>query len=243
MNIIKLDATPSTNIYLKELLAQMPLENYTVVVTENQTQGRGQRGSKWVSESGSNLTFSVLIKDLLLRAEDVFTLNILVSVGIIKALENLKINSLAVKWPNDILSGNKKIGGILIENIFKSNGDVVSVVGIGLNVNQKNFIDYPQASSLSVVAGCDFDKAVLLREIVAQLIFFCNKCRHHGADEIWGEYHRLLFKKDVPSMFELPTKKRFLGMINAVTPLGELQVIKADQSTHHFRLKEIKMLY
>ncbi len=243
MNIIKLDAIPSTNIYLKELLSQLPLENYTVVVAEDQTQGRGQRGSKWVAESGTNLTFSVLIKDLLLRAEDIFNLNIMVSVSIFKALEYFKINSLAIKWPNDILSGNKKIGGVLIENIFKSNGDVLSVVGIGLNVNQKSFIDFPQASSMALVSGRDFDKETVLRVVIEQLMFYSNKLRHNGSAEIWNEYHCYLFKKDVPSMFELPSKKKFLGMIHSVSPIGELQVIKDDQSMHHFRLKEIKMLY
>ncbi len=243
MNIIKLDATPSTNIYLKELVSQLPLENYTVVVAENQTQGRGQRGSIWVSEVGSNLTFSVLIKDLLLKVEDVFSLNIMVSVSIFKALESLKINSLAIKWPNDILSGNKKIGGILIENTFKSNGDVLSIVGIGLNVNQKNFIDYPQASSLSMVTGREFDKEQLLHTVIEKIIFYSNKLQNNGADEIWNDYHRALFKREVPSMFELPSKKKFLGMIQSVTPIGELQLVKEDQSVHRFRLKEIKMLY
>lgn len=243
MNIIKLDATPSTNIYLKELLAQLPLENYTVVVAESQTQGRGQRGSKWVAESGTNLTFSVLIKDLLLGAEDIFNLNIMVSVSILKALESFKISSLAIKWPNDILSGNKKIGGVLIENIFKSNGDVLSVVGIGLNVNQKNFVDFPQASSMALVSGRDFDKDAVLRVLIEQLMFYSNKLRHNGSVEIWNDYHRYLFKKDVPSMFELPSKKKFLGMIHSVSPIGELQVIKEDQTMHQYQLKEIKMLY
>ena len=121
MRLVKLDAIDSTNDFLKDLVRQQNVENFTVVTAENQTKGKGQMGAVWNSEIGKNLIMSVLIKDFLFNSKDVFNLNIAVSLAVIKSLERLEIPNLSIKWPNDIMSGDKKIGGILIENSFKSN--------------------------------------------------------------------------------------------------------------------------
>ena len=97
MNIIKLDAINSTNDYLKGLLQQQFVENFTIVTAENQTDGKGQMGSKWNVESGKNLTFSVLVKDLLLEVNQIFHLNVATAVSIIEALSFLEIKDLAIK--------------------------------------------------------------------------------------------------------------------------------------------------
>ena len=148
MYIIKLNAIDSTNSYLKKLALEKPLAPFTVVWTTNQTNGRGQMGSNWVSEEGKNLTFSVLVKDVVENIEGIFDLNVCVAVTLIEVLENYNLSNLAIKWPNDILADKKKIAGVLIENSIKSSGEIVSIVGIGINVNQENFSDLPQASSL-----------------------------------------------------------------------------------------------
>src|SRR5690606_23453831 len=130
--LIKLDAIDSTNDFLKALSSQNELDNFTVVTAENQTKGRGQMGAKWESESGKNLIMSVLVKDFVCDNEQIFNVNIIVSLAVIETLKSLHIPGLSVKWPNDIMSYNKKIGGILIENTIKSDGRIVSVVGLGL---------------------------------------------------------------------------------------------------------------
>ena len=91
MHIIKLPAIDSTNSYLKELTAKQTVENFTVVVAENQTNGRGQRGANWEVESGKNLTFSVLIKDVLLNFEEVFNLNVVVAVSLFQTFSNYRL--------------------------------------------------------------------------------------------------------------------------------------------------------
>src|SRR4051812_26319982 len=120
MNRIKLDAIGSTNDFLKELSAAESVENYTVVTAENQTKGKGQMGSQWDSEVGKNLIMSVLVKEFIQDASRIFNLNIVFSVAVIDVLKAVEIPKLTIKWPNDIMSDNKKIGGILIENNFKS---------------------------------------------------------------------------------------------------------------------------
>ena len=109
MHIIKLNAIDSTNSYLKELTSKQTVENFTVVMAENQTNGRGQRGANWEVETGKNLTFSVLIKDVLLNFEEVFNLNVVVAVSLFQTFIKLKIPDLSIKWANDILSDKKKI--------------------------------------------------------------------------------------------------------------------------------------
>src|SRR4051812_14072234 len=115
MKLIKLDAIDSTNDFLKSLSSQDELENFTVVTAENQTKGKGQMGAKWQSESGKNLIMSVLVKDFLFDNEQVFNLSIIVATSVIEVLKTFDIPELSIKWPNDIMSYTKKIGGILIE--------------------------------------------------------------------------------------------------------------------------------
>ncbi|HSN47404.1 MAG TPA: biotin--[acetyl-CoA-carboxylase] ligase, partial [Flavobacterium sp.] len=169
MKLIKLDAIESTNEFLKGLSNNQLVENFTVVTAENQTKGKGQMGAIWVSDPGKNLIMSVLVKDFLLDSNCIFDINIVVSVSVIQALGDLNIPELSIKWPNDIMSYNKKIGGILIENSIKSSGDINSIVGLGLNVNQTNFELLPKASSLAIICNTTFDKEEILLKIVQNL--------------------------------------------------------------------------
>ncbi|QEE51252.1 biotin--[acetyl-CoA-carboxylase] ligase [Flavobacterium alkalisoli] len=242
MNIIKLNAINSTNDYLKTLSGAQYLENFTVVVAENQTKGKGQMGAKWNTAPGKNLTFSVLIKDLLLGINEIFNLNVAVAVSILQALEKHNVDKLSVKWPNDILAGNKKIGGILIENSIKNSGEIFSVVGIGLNVNQTDFEGLPKASSLAVVCGHEFDKTDVLESIVTNLKRNVASLLHKNVDPLWVTYHKNLYKKGVPMPFEKDDKK-FMGIIQGVTRSGNLELLLEDDTMAEFKIKELQMLY
>ncbi|MBN9285759.1 MULTISPECIES: biotin--[acetyl-CoA-carboxylase] ligase [unclassified Flavobacterium] len=243
MNIIKLGATSSTNDFLKDLLTKQFVENYTVIIAENQTKGKGQMGSEWNVESGKNLTFSVLIKDLLLDINAIFHLNVAVAISIVEALESLNIPGLFIKWPNDILAENKKIGGILIENSIKPNGEIFSIVGIGLNVNQKNFKNLPKASSLLVITGKEFDKETVFVAILENLKRNMALLRNKEYSLLWEVYDKNLFKKGVPMPFETDDHHRFMGIIKGVTSNGKLEVLLEDDSVKTFDIKEVRLLY
>ena len=148
MYLIKLNATSSTNDFLKHLAVKQSLSNFTVVWADVQTNGRGQMGAEWVTESSKNLTFSVLLNSLNLQTPDLFTLNVMIANAVSKALESYNLTNIWVKWPNDILSYNKKVAGILVENNIKADGSIQSVIGIGINLNQTNFELFPQGSSI-----------------------------------------------------------------------------------------------
>ena len=243
MYIIKLNAIDSTNSYLKELTTKQSVENFTVVVAENQTNGRGQRGANWEVESGKNLTFSILVKYVLLNFEEVFNLNIVVAVSLFQTFFNLKIPNLAIKWANDILADKKKICGILIENQFKSNSEIFSVIGIGINVNQENFSNLPQASSLKKISGQEWSKEEVLLTFLNQFQKNINLYKKEGASYFWELYHENLFKKNVPMAFEDNSNTKFMGIIKQVLPNGLLQIELDDDSLKLFDIKEIKMLY
>lgn len=243
MHIIKLNAIDSTNTYLKELSAKQTIANFTVLVAENQTNGRGQRGANWEVENGKNLTFSVLIKDLLLNVAEVFNLNVLVAVSLFQTFLQLKIENIAIKWPNDILADKKKICGILIENQFKSTTEILSIIGIGINVNQENFINLPQANSLKNHAGQEFNKDEILMLFLNQFQNNLNLYKNEGASYFWKFYHKNLFKKDVPMPFEDISKAKFMGIIKQVMPNGLLQIALDDDTLQLFDIKDLKMLY
>jgi len=242
MKLIKLDAIDSTNEFLKGLSNNQLVENFTVVTAENQTQGKGQMGSKWVSEVSKNLIMSVLVRDFVADINQIFDVNIVVSVSIIKALEDFNIPELSIKWPNDIMSYNKKIGGILIENSLKSNGEIVSIVGLGLNVNQMNFEDLPKASSLALICNKIFDKEEILLKIIEELehnFLFWNQ----NMESLRLDYTNHLFKKGIPMPFSDANQQNFMGIIQGVSSIGKLKILLEDDSISEFDIKELQMLY
>jgi BirA family biotin operon repressor/biotin-[acetyl-CoA-carboxylase] ligase len=242
MKLIKLDAIDSTNEFLKGLSNKEDLENFTVVTAENQTKGKGQMGAVWNSEVGKNLIMSVLVKDFLSEINEIFNLNIAVATAVITALKKQNIPNLSIKWPNDILSANKKIGGILIENSIKSDGTILSIVGLGLNVNQTNFEGLPKASSLAVVMEHELNKEELLSAIVTQLEANVEESKQNPTS-LRQQFVDLIFKKGEPMPFTNQKEEKFMGIIHGISPVGRLQVLLEDDSVAEFDIKEIQMLY
>ena len=243
MRIIKLDAIDSTNRFLKGLALEKKCDNFTVVSTESQYEGKGQRGSGWSSDAGKNLTFSVLYQQKGKLLSSLFTLNIIVAISVVEALKSVSNLNFVIKWPNDILAENKKIGGILIENSFKNANEVQSIIGIGLNINQSHFENLPQASSLYLLENTIFNRDSLLQAIVQRLEFNLKQISVLGTTHFWDVYHQILFKRNVVSAFESVTGSRFVGKIQEVTQDGKLAVLLEDDSICFFDVKEVKMLY
>ncbi|MCI4442013.1 MAG: biotin--[acetyl-CoA-carboxylase] ligase [Lentimicrobium sp.] len=242
MKLIKLDAIDSTNEFLKGLSSNQILENFTVVTAESQTKGKGQMGSVWDSEPSKNLIMSVLVKDFIPNINQIFDVNIAVSVSIIQVLERLNIPELSIKWPNDIMSYNKKVGGILIENSIKSDGSINSIAGLGLNINQMNFENLPKASSLALICNTTFDKEEILLKIVEKLEQNIQSW-NQNSDSFWNEYTNKLFKIGIPMPFEDQNQQNFMGIIQGVSPIGKLEILLEDDSISEFDIKEIQMLY
>ncbi len=243
MRIIKLNATDSTNTFLRRLYMEKSVKDYTIVVANHQTKGRGQIGTTWSAEAGKNLTFSVFKGLLGLKMEHAFFVSIAVSLAIIKTLEDLQIPKLKIKWPNDILSEKLKISGILIETIIKNNRLDASIIGIGLNVNQVHFKNLPKASSLKVLTGRLFDLDELQFKIVKNLQGQFDRLRAGEHHELKKDYERYLFRNNKPSTFQDVEGNLFAGFIKGITNSGKLKVFTEKEIMREFDLKEITLMY
>lgn len=243
MHIIKLDAIDSTNSYLRNLKTHKQLEDYTVVVAEQQLQGRGQMGTQWQSDAAKNLTASIYAKVPCLEIAKGFFISMAISLALLKLLQEFHLKQVYVKWPNDILADNMKIAGILIENTIKNNKLEASIIGIGLNVNQTQFRNLPNATSLKLISGINYDLDHLLKRLVHYVKIEMHRLERGELENVKQDYEAVLFRKEKPSTFETIEGQRFSGFIKGVTDTGMLQILLEDAVLKTFDLKEIKLLY
>ena len=243
MRIIKLNAIDSTNAFMKELGTVETLKDFTVVITKYQTQGRGQMGTIWQSHEGKNLTFSVFKNVSFLHPDNTFFLSIVASLAVVKTLKGFNIPRLKIKWPNDILSDNKKICGILIENVMSNNQLKGTIIGIGLNVNQKDFNNLPQASSLLLISGRVFNLDELLEGIIANLKHYFSFLKNGKHDSLLSKYENNLFRKNKPSTFKDENGELFTGLIKGISDSGCLKILLEDNICKEFELKQVSLLY
>jgi len=242
MQLIKLSATDSTNAYLRRLSRREAVPDFTVVQAAHQTAGRGQPGTRWVGSEGKNLTFSILKRFESFPARQHFLLNMLVSLSVYRLLESLEIPELYLKWPNDILSGSRKVCGILLENQLRGSEITSSIIGIGLNVNQTEFKDLPAAASLKIITGKSYDLSEALLTFIGLLQDAFNQMPHTSYESLLVQYEEKLYLKDQPAPFELPEGHRFTGTIRGVDPHGSLRMELENGEVRTFDFKQVRYL-
>lgn len=242
MHLIKLNATESTNTFLKEYSRKNDTENYTVVSTLNQTKGRGQRHNSWYSEKGKNLTFSVLVRFDKFPLQSQFYISKLISIAVRTALVKFLPNNIVVKWPNDILADNKKIAGILIENTSQQGSLSQSIIGIGLNVNQESFSKDINAVSMKMLSAKEWDLDFLLSAIVDSIKSHMYFLKHQKFEEIDNEYLENLYRFNEYSNYLDIDENQFRGKIIGVSDIGRLQMQLESGSNKEFDIKELKFI-
>lgn len=183
--IIHIAETDSTNRWLRERGG----EGDMVVVADYQTAGKGQGTNSWESERGKNLLFSVLYHPQRIPANRQFHISMAVSLAIADALGE-HIGDVSIKWPNDIYWRNAKICGILIENRLLGQTIRDSIIGVGVNVNQRQFhSNAPNPVSLWQIHGHETDRELLLQSILDKFTLYINK------KEIKTQYLHLLYRR------------------------------------------------
>ena len=243
MKLIKLSAIHSTNSYLKQLAKETLLEDETVVLTNRQLSGRGQMGNGWLSREGQSLTFSMFKALEGLQTERQFMISMEVSIAIAEILIGLNIPNISIKWPNDILSANHKIGGVLIENVLDALFVKYSIIGIGLNVNETDFPNLPKASSMKLETGKNFVLEEVFQKISENVFEKLKNLDKKDFSEMKQIYESKLFRNGMVSVFETPEAPRFNGIIKGVSDIGELLVETENAAQHKFQLKEVKLIY
>lgn len=240
LNVTLLEMTEceSTNDLMMQFVRSKTEQEGLIVVAKHQKKGRGQRENQWESEKDKNIAMSLCLQPYFLELSEVFYLTIIVSLSLVETLNKIGVEA-SIKWPNDIYVEDKKISGVLIENILKGAKVVNSVIGVGLNVNQKIFIE-PKAVSVCQIIGKEF----LLSEVVSNLVHSLDKyyaILKKGERSVLNDlYHRYLYRKDKLSSFD--DGEIFEGMIQGVNKAGQLQVLKKDSLVCEYNLKEIKFL-
>lgn len=216
----------------------------TAVLTDNQTDGRGQIGSQWLSDPGKNLLCSILLYPHGLLAEDQFILAQITSLAILDALSPI-CQGLTIKWPNDIYLDDRKLAGILIQNQWQGSSLRSAVIGIGLNVNQSSF-DLPgtQPHSLVLFTGQEYTIREVFQSICIALECRYTQWKQGDLRQLRAAYLKNLYAFEQPFIFEdCKTGRTFTGIIQGVNNIGTLQV--EDLSTGlimTFQHKEIRYL-
>lgn len=277
-DIIWSEELDSTNEEARRRISD--LDNLSVLSVERQTAGRGQRGNSWRSAPGENLTFSIILKFRKgdasseessgdsatlpqLKATDQFLLSEISSLALVRLLENHGIRA-SVKWPNDIYIGSCKVCGMLIENSILGSSVSSSIIGIGLNVNQRNFdVSLPNPTSMLLEAmKKEFDLKALLEEFMDIFVTVIDRFmddRQNSFEELRDEYLSHLWRLNETARFidytVLPsghsdkpvvtgitdaTGREFTGIIRGLSPVGNLLVEDLDAiALREFSFKEI----
>lgn len=239
--IIWLSTVSSTNSYASQLLRDGVVAEGTVVSTLFQTAGRGQSKNRWESEYGSNLLFSMVLFPTLIRPEDQFSISIAVSLGIKDTLSKY-IDSVKIKWPNDIYAGNDKIAGILIENAISGETIMHTVAGIGLNVNQQEFFsDAPNPVSIKMITGKEWDTASLLGELRESIYRRYKELLKGGREVMDGDYQRSLWRLGEWHRYRAETRG-FTGMITGTSRSGCLMIRDESGTINEYAFREIEYL-
>lgn len=236
-NLVFVPECESTNNLALQLCQQTETPEGTVVITENQTAGRGQRGSSWETEPGMNLTFSFVIRPGFLSVSDQFYLNIFTSLAILDYLKSHLQSKPLIKWPNDVLVDGKKICGILIENQIRSSRFSSVVAGIGLNINQQTFI-IDTATSLHHHTQQQYDLQTELESLLQYLEARYLQLKNGKFETLKRNYLESLYGLHEPRSFDVDGKT-VKGMITGIDEAGRLTV-KIDGEVKAFGIKEIR---
>lgn len=164
--LVFLQSVDSTNQEVKRLAAQ-DAPHGTVVVAEQQLTGKGRLGRVWSSPPGTGIWFSFLLRPQLPPSK-VSGITLAAGLGVCMAIRQYTGLNALIKWPNDVIIGNKKVCGILTEMTAEDNRIDYAVVGIGINVNTKEFDAEirSKATSLSIEAGSDINRAELFKAVL-----------------------------------------------------------------------------
>ncbi|MES2762947.1 MAG: biotin--[acetyl-CoA-carboxylase] ligase [Bacteroidota bacterium] len=243
-NLLFLHEVESTNTYAMDLLRNVNAIEGTVVHTDNQTKGKGQRGALWSSGIAQNVTTSIILKPQFLNLDQTFYLSKISALAVYDVLADiLPVGQydIKIKWPNDILVNEQKLAGILIENNFTNSAIQNSVIGIGLNVNQDDFNDFERtATSLKLLSNTSHSREEVLERICMKLEKWYLRLKAQKTNLIDETYLKHLFGVNELMGFVDDKGNRFNGKILGVTSSGKLLIESGKDGIREFDIKEIK---
>jgi BirA family biotin operon repressor/biotin-[acetyl-CoA-carboxylase] ligase len=225
------------------LLNSEKVNEGTVIWSHTQTAGKGQGENEWISQSGKNITISMILYPRFLTVESQFMLNKSVSLAVLDFVHTLlPPGSCKIKWPNDIYSGFSKLGGILINNTISGYSFDTSVIGIGININQTRFDPaLPNPISVKQILSRETDIENVMMTLTEKLDHRYDQLKkgdfplldHEYRDNLLGINEERKFRKDV---------NVFNGFIRDVDLFGRLIIETYNNKRLSFSHKEVELL-
>ena len=237
--IIKVNATRSTNDKVKMLIKSKKILSGDLIVAKYQYGGRGQRTNKWYSSYGKNLLCSLFYRPCGIKSDRTFLINQAVSLAVLKTIRKFNNEKCLIKWPNDILSVNKKIAGILVENSLSSNKLNHSIIGVGLNINQVFFKRLPNATSIKKISNKNIDVQRVLNELIDSYKYYFTKI--NDIEYINDQYNRNIFGKH-GCRFIINGKKQS-GKIISISNTGIIKLKTDSKKIGTYDSRKVKLLY
>lgn len=240
-NTVYLPSCHSTNDIAAEIIQTKRVFDGTIVITSDQTAGRGQRGNSWEALPNQNITVSMILKPDFLNIAQQFRLNTAVSLGIYDFLCKYLSDGLTIKWPNDVYVGNRKMGGVLIENTLSGSRIAYSVVGIGLNINQLSFAN-DKAISLRLASQHqdDFEIEKLIEQLCECIEKYYLQLKNGHTEVQKKKYLERVYRIDEWHQYE-QNGERFVGKIVDVAETGHL-IMEVGEEIKKFDFKEVSFV-
>ena len=237
-----LEETSSTNAYAHRIIQNNLITDGTLVFTDFQTKGVGQRGKPWQSEARKNLLGSFILKPRFDPLKSTY-INFCVTVGLFEAIQEFFPGRVKIKWPNDILVDNLKIGGLLLENIIEKEKIKFTIVGIGINVNQTKFENLQNVTSFSMLTGDPERREEIMNEISNKLEENYNRLLDGELSFLKNKFEQNMrgFEKNI-SFVDLQTGKKSEGKILGVSEEGKL-IINTKNSTLYLENGSVQIIY
>lgn len=235
---IHISATTSTNSTLDDLCNNQSLPELSCVYTDYQSAGRGQRGNSWESEKGANLLFSIVFYPDFLPANKQFRLSEVNALALQETLSQYT-DHITVKWPNDIYWKDMKLCGTLIENDLMGANLSRSIVGSGVNLNQKEFIsNAPNPISLKQITGKDFQIETILHQIIERTASYYDMLKRGEEEEIGRRYFSVLYRKEGLHIYK-DANGVFKARILDIQPSGRLILEDESGEIRPYLFKEV----
>lgn len=242
--IITLDTVGSTNDYmLDKIKVGVISEEGTVIIANEQSGGKGLENNEWESEAGKNLTFSILLKPGFLKADQQFQLTRIISLAVYDFVRSYLPNEeIKIKWPNDIYVGNKKIAGILINNTIKGKEIMFTVVGIGININQRTFSrGAPNPVSIWHYLNCDLKLKFCLKNVLSHIENRYQQLNNNETYQFHSDYKKALYRLNDYNLFKY-NNSMISARITGVNEYGQIQLMQKNDMEIICDLKEIEFI-
>ncbi len=241
IHIIRLDEVESTQETAREMVESGQLHEETIITSRFQRRGKGRGEHTWHSSAGKNLLLTWVLFPDFLHSNQQFLLSVVTALAV-SDLMGTFISDTTIKWPNDIYAGNKKIAGILIENDLQENHFITSLIGIGININQKKFDPLlPNPTSLRKVTGNIFDTDILLNRFIKLFQQRMQALKAGKEKQLLKGYMNRLYLFNRYASYKTPEGK-MQAKITGTDPFGRLLLTDNSGQTKAYDMDTVELI-